>query len=155
LIEINGGAYAVRYRIRVYEYDGGRAAPDHGEWRMTNWSDLTKELKGLMRTLRGDTPDVMKAFSGLAQAALTPKALDCKTKELIAIGISVAIRCDDCIGFHVKAAMENGATRAEVIEALGMAIYMGAGPSVMYASHAIEAFEQYAKPAATPAVTAA
>jgi AhpD family alkylhydroperoxidase len=132
-----------------------RAAPHHGEGRMTNWSDLTKELKGLMRTLRGDTPDVMKAFSGLAQAALAPKALDCKTKELIAIGISVAIRCDDCIGFHVKAAMEHGATRAEVIEALGMAIYMGAGPSVMYASHAIDAFEQYAKPVEAPAVTAA
>jgi AhpD family alkylhydroperoxidase len=122
---------------------------------MTNWSELTKELKGLMRSLRGDTPDVMKAFSGLAQAALAPKALDGKTKELIAIGISVAIRCDDCIGFHVKAAMEQGATREEVIEALGMAIYMGAGPSVMYASHAIEAFEHFNAPAVAPASTAA
>jgi AhpD family alkylhydroperoxidase len=122
---------------------------------MTDWSELIKELKGLMRSLRGDTPDVMKAFSGLAQAALAPKALDSKTKELIALGISVAIRCDDCIAFHVKAAMEQGATRAEVIEALGMAIYMGAGPSVMYASHAIEAFEQYNKPVVAPAVTAA
>ena len=122
---------------------------------MTNWSELTAELKGLMRSLRGDTPDVMKAFSGLAQAALVPKALDAKTKELIAIGISVALRCDDCIGFHVKAAMEHGATRQEVIEALGMAIYMGAGPSVMYASHAIEAFEQYDKAAAAPKTSAA
>jgi AhpD family alkylhydroperoxidase len=114
---------------------------------MTDWSELTKELKGLMRSLRGDTPDVMKAFSGLAQAALAPKALDCKTKELIAIGISVA--------FHVKAAMEQGATRQEVVDVLGMAIYMGAGPSVMYASHAIDAFEQYGAPAIAPATTAA
>ena len=106
-----------------------------------------------MRTLRGDTPDVMKAFSALAQAAVAPKALDGKTKELIALGISVAIRCDDCVGFHVKAALEQGATRAEVTEALGMAIYMGAGPSVMYASHALEAFEQF-KPVAAPASTA-
>ena len=120
-----------------------------------NWSELTTELKGLMRSLRGDTPDVMKAFSGLAQAALVPKALDVKTKELVAIAISVAIRCDDCIAFHVKSAMEHGATRQEVIDVLGMAIYMGAGPSVMYASHAIEAFEQYSKPASTPATTAA
>ena len=119
-----------------------------------NWSELTTELKGLMRSLRGDTPDVMKAFSGMAQAALVPKALDAKSKELIAIGISVAIRCDDCIAFHVKAAMEHGATRQEVVDTLGMAIYMGAGPSVMYASHAIEAFEQYSK-AAAPATTAA
>ena len=122
---------------------------------MTNWPELTKELKALMRTLRGDTPDVMKAFSSLAQAALAPQALDCKTKELIAVAISVAIRCDDCIGFHVKAALEQGASRAEVAEALGMAIYMGAGPSVMYASHAIEAFEQFKPPVAAAASTAA
>ena len=105
--------------------------------------------------MRGDAPEVMKAFSGLAQAALAPKALDGKTKELIALGIAVAIRCDDCIGFHVKAALEHGASRAEVTEALGMAIYMGAGPSVMYASHAIDAFEQFNKPASAPAATAA
>lgn len=122
---------------------------------MKNWPDYTKELVGHLRTLRGGAPEVMKAFSGLAQAALTPKALDGKTKELIALGISVATRCDDCIGFHVKAAMEQGASREEVTEALGMAIYMGAGPSVMYASHAIDAFEQFNKAASAPAATAA
>ena len=111
------------------------------------WAPLTEDIKALMRTMRGDTPNVMKAFSGLAQAALAPKALDAKTKELIALGISVAIRCDDCIGFHVKAALDHGATRAEIVETLGMAIYMGAGPSVMYATHALEAYEQFAKPA--------
>jgi AhpD family alkylhydroperoxidase len=73
---------------------------------------------------------------------------------LIALGIAVAIRCDDCIGFHVKAALEHGATRAEVMETLGMAIYMGAGPSVMYATHALDAFEQFAA-AAAPKSTAA
>lgn len=110
---------------------------------MKQWADHLNEIKALMRTLRGDKPDVMKAFSGLAQAALAPQALDVKTKELIALGISVAIRCDDCIGFHVKAALEHGATREEVTETLGMAIYMGAGPSVMYATHALEAYEQF------------
>ena len=94
----------------------------------------------------------MKAFSGLAQAALAPKALDCKTKELIALGIAVAIHCDDCVGFHVKAALEQGASRDEVMETLGMAIYMGAGPSVMYANHALEAFEQFKNAAAKPAL---
>ena len=122
---------------------------------MKNWPEFTKEIVGHMRTLRGDTPEVMKAFTGLAQAAVAPKALDSKTKELIALGISVAIRCDDCIGFHVKAALQQGATRAEVMETLGMAIYMGAGPSVMYATHAIDAFEQFSKPVSAPAVTAA
>ena len=122
---------------------------------MKNWPDFIKEISGHMRTLRGDTPEVMKAFSGLAQAAVAPKALDSKTKELIALGISVAIRCDDCIGFHVKAALQQGATREEIMETLGMAIYMGAGPSVMYATHAIDAFEQFAPPVAATATTAA
>jgi AhpD family alkylhydroperoxidase len=85
----------------------------------------------------------MKAFAGMAQAATASKALDAKTKELIALGIAVAVRCDDCIAFHAKAAVERGATRDEVSETLAMAIYMGAGPSVMYASHAFEAFTQF------------
>lgn len=110
---------------------------------MTQWPEHTKDMTILLRALRGASPDVMKAFANIAQAAVAPKALDTKTKELIALGIAVAVRCDDCIGFHVKAALEQGASREEVTETLGMAIYMGAGPSVMYASHALEAFEQF------------
>jgi alkylhydroperoxidase/carboxymuconolactone decarboxylase family protein YurZ len=49
-----------------------------------NWAPLTEDIKALMRTMRGDAPNVMKAFSGLAQAASAPQAIDGKTKELIA-----------------------------------------------------------------------
>src|SRR5581483_2538170 len=99
---------------------------------MTDWPEMTQELSPRLRDLRQSMPEVMKAFAAVSQAALAPAALDTKTKELIA----VALRCDDCIAFHVKSALQHGASRAEVLEALGMAIYMGAGPSVMYASHA-------------------
>jgi AhpD family alkylhydroperoxidase len=126
-----------------------------GDLRMTNWPEQTKDLSAHLRILRSGAPEVMKAFSGLAQAALAPKALDCKTKELIALGIAVALRCDDCIGFHVKAALEQGASRDEVLETLRMAVYMGAGPSVMYASHALDAFEQFKAAATQPVTTAA
>ena len=112
-----------------------------------NWPEFTKKLSTDLRALRGAAPDVMKAFGALAQTASTPGALDAKTKELVAIGISVAARCDDCIAFHVKAAVGHGATREEVLETLGMAIYMGAGPSAMYASHALDAFIQFFAPA--------
>jgi AhpD family alkylhydroperoxidase len=100
-------------------------------------------LSANLRNLRGLVPDVMKAFGGIAQAALQPKALDTKTKELIALAIGVATRCDDCIAFHTKAALEQGASREEISETLGMAIYMGAGPVVMYASHALVAMQQF------------
>jgi AhpD family alkylhydroperoxidase len=108
-----------------------------------DWPSLTKELSAELRNLRGGANEVMKAFSAIAQAALAPKALDAKTKELIALAVSIAVRCDDCVAFHTKAAVEHGATREEVLETLGMAIYMGAGPSAMYASHALGAFTQF------------
>ena len=113
-----------------------------------DWPEWTKDLSKGLHDLRGGAPEVMKAFSGLAQAALQPSALDAKTKELIALAIGVAVRCDDCIAFHVKAAVDNGATREEITETLGMAIYMGAGPSAMYASHALDAYTQFSAPKA-------
>lgn len=113
-----------------------------------DWSGFLSGVSTRLKEMRNEHGDVMKAFSGLAQAALKPQALDTKTKELLALGISVAVRCDDCIGFHVKAALAQGATRAEIMETLGMAIYMGAGPSVMYASHVLDAYEQMAAPKA-------
>jgi len=110
----------------------------------TNWPELTRNLSAELKNLRSGAPEVLKAFSSIAQAALAEGALDAKTKELIALGISVAVRCDDCIAFHVKAAVDRGATREEILETLGMAIYMGAGPSAMYASHALGAYTQFA-----------
>lgn len=110
---------------------------------MERWPQTISELTLQLRTLRGSAPEVMKAFGNVAQAALAPKALDTKTKELIALAIAVAIKCDDCIAFHAKAAFQHGASRDEVTEALEMAIYMGAGPSVMYATHALDAFTQF------------
>jgi AhpD family alkylhydroperoxidase len=108
-----------------------------------DWPEAIKVLSAQLHSLRGGAPEIMKAFSAIAQTALATTVLDTKTKELIALGIGVAIRCDDCIAFHVKAALQQGATREEISETLGMAIYMGAGPSVMYASHAFAALEQF------------
>lgn len=109
-----------------------------------DWSQMTKDLVAAMKELRGGTPDVMKAFSEMARSATTTNVLDTKTKELIALAIAVATRCDGCVAFHAKAAVEHGASREEVMETMGMAIYMGAGPSVMYAAQAVEAFDQFA-----------
>ncbi|QBR72125.1 carboxymuconolactone decarboxylase [Beijerinckiaceae bacterium] len=110
-----------------------------------DWSDITVEMSAAVRELRAGTPNVMKGFSALARAALEPQALDVKTKELIALAISVATRCDACIAFHAESAVKQGATRDEVMETMGMAVYMGAGPSVMYAAQAVEAYDQFKK----------
>jgi len=110
-----------------------------------NYSELTKRISGDIRKLRKDIPDTMQAFSAMAQAATRDGALDRKTKELIALALGVAARCDGCIGFHTEALVKLGATRQEVEETLGMAVYMGGGPSLMYAADAIAAYEQFEK----------
>ncbi len=108
-----------------------------------NYSTITERISEDLRKLRADIPDTMKAFSALAQAATRDGALDRKTKELIALAIGIATRCDGCIGFHTEALVRLGATRQEVEETLGMAVYMGGGPSLMYAADAISAYEQF------------
>ena len=108
-----------------------------------NYSDICKRISGDLKKLRADIPDTMQAFSALAKAASRDGALDRKTKELIALAIGIATRCDGCIGFHTEALVRLGATRQEVEETLGMAVYMGGGPSLMYAADAIAAFEQF------------
>ena len=108
-----------------------------------DYSEVCGDISGNLKKLRSGIPDTMQAFSALAKAATRDGALDKKTKELIALALGVAAHCDGCIGFHVEALVKLGATRAEVEETLGMAIYMGAGPSVMYASHALDAFTQF------------
>ena len=110
-----------------------------------DWTEIAAALSAPLRELRTGAPETMKAFSALARAALEPKALDVRTKELIALGIAVATRCGPCIAFHAEAALRSGASREEVMETLATAIYMGAGPSVMYAAQAVEAFDQFAR----------
>lgn len=104
---------------------------------------LTESVSHHLATLRADLPDVMKGFGELARAASRDGALDKKTKELIALTLGVAAHCDACIGFHVQALVRLGTTKAELEEALGMAIYMGGGPSLMYSANALAAFEEF------------
>ena len=108
-----------------------------------NYRELTHSVSTRLGELRSSTPEAMKAFSELGRAATAPGALDSKTKELIAMALSVAVRCDPCIGFHAKSLVKYGATRQELDETLAVATYMGGGPSLMYAASAVAAFEEF------------
>ncbi|MBK5926127.1 carboxymuconolactone decarboxylase family protein [Rhodobaculum claviforme] len=96
------------------------------------------------RALARALPDTMKGFSVLSKAAKEGPTLGLKEKEFVALGISVAVRCEPCIGFHVEALMKAGATREELADVLGMAIQMGGGPAVMYAAKALDCWDQLA-----------
>lgn len=107
-----------------------------------DWNRELPDANVNLAACRKAAPEVLAAFSAMAQAALKPGALDLRQKELVCIAIGIAKQCSDCIGFHVRAALRAGATREEIAEIAGLAIYMGGGPAYMYAAKAIEACDQ-------------
>ncbi len=107
------------------------------------YQSLTREISSNVAKLRAGIPQVMQGFNAMSKAAMAAGVLDAKTKELIALAIGVAARCDGCIGFHTQALVRLGASREEVDETLGIAVYMGGGPSLMYAADAVAAFEEF------------
>lgn len=110
------------------------------------YKNLTRSVSSRMNGMRESQPELMAAFSQLAATGTRGGALDKKTREFVALGIAVSCRCDDCIGFHIKTLIALGTTRAELEEVLGTAVYMGGGPSMMYAMHALAAFEEFSAP---------
>ena len=112
---------------------------------MDKYKNLTQEISAELAKMRKEIPDVMSGFSALAQAASKEGVLDKKTKEFIAIALAVANRCPGCIGFHSQTLVKLQASRAELLEVLGMAVYMGGGPSLMYAAETLAAFEEFSQ----------
>jgi AhpD family alkylhydroperoxidase len=79
----------------------------------------------------------------MAKSAMSEGVLSALQKELIATAIAVSTRCDGCIGFHVRALVRLKATREQINEMLAVAVYMGGGPSLMYAAEVLQAYEEF------------
>ena len=106
------------------------------------WKRLTADTKQLFSKFQKETPATFEGFEVMGKDAKKNGHLSEKTKEFIALGISVAVRCESCIGLHVEHLVRLGATREELVEALSMSSYMGGGPSITYSAKALEAFDQ-------------
>lgn len=103
--------------------------------------DVIKGM-GLLLSREG-APDAIRAFGTLSSAATAPKALDTKTKELMALAIGIAVHCDGCVAYHTKMAHQHGATREEILETVALAVYMGGGPAAVYGGDAVRAYDQF------------
>ena len=110
---------------------------------MGHWHDIQADLRGPTRELREHIPETYRGFAQLHAASMAAGALPAKTKELIALAIAVADRCDGCIAAHARGAVRTGAAPEEVAEMLGVTIMMGGGPSTVYAPRAWEAYQEF------------
>ena len=108
-----------------------------------NWEAFMDDTMSNITSLAKEMPDTVSAFNKMGAAAKKDGALPEKTKEIMALGIAIATRCDSCIGFHIKSLIRLGITREELCEALAMATYMGGGPSYAYSAKALKAFDTF------------
>lgn len=102
-----------------------------------------ERLQALTAKLAKELRGPMSAFAQLNGAATAAGVLSTKTKQLIALGIGITVRCDGCIAYHVHDALRAGATKQEILETIGIAILMGGGPAVVYGCEALEALDQF------------
>ena len=112
---------------------------------MEDMNETLGEVKKSLAHMGKKYPDLMKAFSGFMGEVEKEGALSHKTKELISIALSIVAHCKWCIAFHVKNALDAGATKEEVMEACFVAALMGGGPALMYTQLAVKALEDFSK----------
>jgi AhpD family alkylhydroperoxidase len=106
------------------------------------YKDTLTAMKPKVKEFNTTIGDTAKGFGAIAKSLKGDSALTHKEKELIALGIAVAIRCEPCILFHIEALIRLGTTRDEVAETLAVCVEMGGGPGVMYGTKALTAFDE-------------
>jgi AhpD family alkylhydroperoxidase len=100
-----------------------------------------EQWPGRVSRARAAAPDAAKGFGGLFQAVMKDGALGAREKELIALGIGLALRCDPCVYAHVQKAKQAGASRAQILEAAGVVVMMQGGPAYTYLPKLVEALD--------------
>ena len=109
-----------------------------------SYKDKITGMRKELRALNALVPETARGFGELSKAVKDHGPLSVKEKEHIALGMSVILRCEPCINFHVEALMKAGATREELGAVLAMAVQMGGGPGLMYAGHALACWDELA-----------
>lgn len=108
---------------------------------LVDWAKYRNALMGRVGELSKLSPDSVGGYMMASGAGAKTAQLDEKTRQLISLAVAVTTRCDGCISVHAQKAVENGATKEQVAEALGVAIAMNAGAALVYSARALDAVD--------------
>jgi AhpD family alkylhydroperoxidase len=112
---------------------------------MTDWAAYRDQINAAVKEIRAANPEIVKAYAGLYHANSSSTHLDAKMRELIALAVAVTLRCDGCINAHTDGAIKAGASKEEIVDALGVAIMVNAGAAMVYSARTVDAFDSKAK----------
>ena len=109
---------------------------------MLDWNEYQRQVSTNIAEIGRISPETVRGYRGLSDAGLKTTLLGAKTRELIALAVAVTRQCDGCITVHTDAAIKQGATREEIVEALGVAVAVNAGAALVYSSRVMDAYHQ-------------
>jgi AhpD family alkylhydroperoxidase len=107
---------------------------------MLDWNAYRTQLLDGVKSIGQVSPDIVRGYQALGGAHAKTNLLGDKVNELIAVAVAISLRCDGCIAVHTAAAMKAGATKDEIIEALGTAISVNAGAALVYSARVLDAY---------------
>lgn len=107
---------------------------------MLDWNEYRQQISATVGEIAKLSPDTVRGYAQLGNAGAKTGKLDAKTRELIALAVAVTRQCDGCITVHTDAAVKHGATREEIMEALGVAIAVNAGAALVYSARTLDAY---------------
>jgi AhpD family alkylhydroperoxidase len=107
---------------------------------MLDWEAYRREVLAGVGEIARLSPDTARGYAALGAAGQKADLLGAKVRELIALAVAVTVRCDGCIAVHVNAAIQHGATREEVAEALGVATAVNAGAALVFSTRVMDAY---------------
>ena len=111
----------------------------------TDVSHFYDEWQVARQKMKEQAPEVARGFGTFYQTIMKEGALSVREKELIALAIGLAERCNPCISLHVQGCLKAGATREQVLEAAGVAVMMQGGPAFTHMPEVIAAIEHLEK----------
>ncbi|WP_347357705.1 carboxymuconolactone decarboxylase family protein [Bdellovibrio sp.] len=108
---------------------------------MLDWKTYLMEVKSRIAGIAKMQPDLIKGYRMISDSKAQSPVLDGKTRELIALAVAITTRCDGCISVHIEAAKKHGATREEILEALGVAVGINTGTALIFSARAMDAYD--------------
>ena len=106
---------------------------------MIDWNEYHNQVKEGTAKIGRISPDILRGYRMIGDAAKKSDLLGPKVRELIALAVAVTVQCDGCIVVHTEAALKNGATEEEIVEALGVAVQVKAGSALIFSTRVLDA----------------
>jgi AhpD family alkylhydroperoxidase len=113
---------------------------------MINWNEYHDRVRKGIAEIGRTNPDIVRGYRMLGEAGKKNDLLGPKIRELIALAVAVTVQCDGCIVVHTEAALQNGATEDEILEALSVAITVKAGSALIYSTRVLDAVKAKTQP---------